>query len=111
MKHIATAIAAVVLLGLAAMPQARAFSIQSINNGTADGGQKFSDPDTAPLPFQNQATPNQPGQQSYSFHGSNFSLSISRGDPLTGRSMFTDPWRMTHPDNRFNNNAGGDNGD
>jgi hypothetical protein len=84
-KRLTAGLAALLLGALAAMPQARAFTIQSLDTNS-DGSAKFADPDQktqfqSPQPFTSGGATQ---SNSFNFEGSNFSFSVTGGQPQPG---------------------------
>jgi hypothetical protein len=92
---VGAAFLAAALLGGA---DARAFTIQTLNNSNADGSARFVDPD-AQAPMQKLTDPSTGRSRSYDYSSPNFSFSITGGSSDNGgnRGTYSGPKTYVDP--------------
>jgi hypothetical protein len=106
--QLAAGMAALLLAAFAAMPQARAFTIQTLDSNS-DGSANFQNPDNK-TPFLSQPTTGGATQSNgLTFQGSDFSVSVTGGQPTGGvgspyyfRHSFTSGAQMVPGPNNIN---------
>lgn len=90
MKHLATGLSAVALLAFLGVSDARAFTLQTINNSNPDGSQRFVDPDQQ-APVQRLTNPSG-GAPGTNAAAPGFGFSVGGASP-GGSSSYIDPSR------------------
>lgn len=95
MKVIAIASSVLLFAALLGVSPARAFTVETLSDGSPDGSQRFADPDEQ-APIQQLTNPST-GASGYSWTSPHLNLSITR-QPSDPSTPFFDPSR--NPDGR-----------